>query len=120
MQRAAADRMLALMEEIAADYEALDARDRPDLFATPSSQSMSSPQEISMPRADPTFGKTPGMNIEREGQKRSTCRCGESILTGLVRDALNGTLNHRVFDAQPLSHNGQNYYTRHRCDLNRR
>lgn len=115
MQPTARDRLIALMEEIAADYVALDAIDRPDMFADRPAPPPSYAHERADPMRDPTYGKTPGMNIETEGQKWSTCKCGESTLTGQVRDVLKGTLVTHRWDAKPLVHNNLNYYTRHRC-----
>lgn len=63
---------------------------------------------------DPTYNKTPGRLIERGG-KFESCRCGDKILRGLVKDAMTGTLNTRIWDATPTTHDGQNYYTKHRC-----
>lgn len=140
MQQAAADRSIALAEDMLADYERLAAIDMPDLFAPAPlvDQARALEDEVAdrpparyeprkevgrrlapAPSSDPTYGKTPGINIEREGQKCGTCKCGESTLTGQVRDVMTGTLNYRVFDAKPLEHDGKNYYTRHRCDAAR-
>lgn len=65
--------------------------------------------------SDPTFGKTPGAEIMADGRHFKTCRCGESILVGQVRDALSGRAKWRVWDALPLEHNGRRWYTGHRC-----
>lgn len=151
MQQQAADRMIALAEDMLADYERLAAIDMPDMFAPPppAAPPMREVREGGRPPAryeprkamqrrpersiaqsmddnrsdmgrleesrDPTFGKTPGRNIER-GSSFTTCKCGEKVLKGLVRDALSGTLHTRFWDAVPYTHtDGQNYYTKHRC-----
>lgn len=138
MQQAAADRLIALAEDMLADYERLAAADAPDLFAESMQQTDAPNDGIyrgTSPRGgryeprkelqsrhaspDPTFGKTPGRTIET-GAKFEECRCGSRVLRGLVRDAMSGTLNTRIFEAVPLTHNGQNYYTRHNCDARRR
>lgn len=158
MQQAASDRLIALTEDMLADYEKLAAADTPDLFGEAQelqreirdeppparinrtydergavvqesitntiARGVTTAQafrraEGDMPR-DPTFGKTPGVEIEREGQRFGTCKCGESTLTGQVRDVQTSTLNWRVFDAMPTEHNGFRYYTRHQCEHTRR
>lgn len=134
MQQAAADRLLALTQEMIADYERLAAIDTPDMFAEPviasAERGRYEPRKEMQRRpdpdpviadargsfSDPTFGKTPGRNIER-GAAFMDCKCGAKVLKGLVRDVSTGTLNTRFWDAKPLTHtDGQNYYTKHRCD----
>lgn len=66
--------------------------------------------------SDPTFGKTPGTAII--DAKAGTCRCGDSIITGKVRDVMTGTLKTRRWDL-PASYehpeSGRRWYTKHRC-----
>lgn len=167
MQQAAADRLIALSEDMLADYEALAAKDMPDMFAPlplvdeaqaiedeiadrpyrdkPShvrrtfdargevvqrsitntirprslAQSMDDNKrdsDLLQASRDPTYGKTPGINIESQGQRWENCKsCGESILIGQVRDVMTGTLNTRRWDAMPTEHEGKRYYSKHRC-----
>jgi hypothetical protein len=136
MQQAAADRLIALSEDMLADYERLAAIDMPDLFAGAPlvDQATAIEDEIAdrpyrdapaparyaheraPPLNDPTYGKTPGINIESQGQRWETCKsCSESILIGQVRDVMTGTLNTRRWDAKPTEHEGKRYYTKHRC-----
>lgn len=59
MKQDAADRLIALMEDIQADYEALDRQDRPDMFATPEANKVRAVELAAQIRNFARFGETP-------------------------------------------------------------